>query len=261
MNPNEKNEPSAVRLTIGQPSNKGMSNTMKMIHCKEMFTEFFVDPRVAKKHVPPGYDVRIHDNGKAMLLLMVQDCEKCILNGFLPISPMRMSHLWIEIVGPQETGPVLPGTSASLPTRYYYALPHQIDNALAWFALRLVGIDVMKVKRISLGGDPGGTRHGMVIESDQPNGKYTWEEKSTLWPSPNVVTGRRWFYREYGRIVKRRSEGLVVCHSSFLGESSVRLEAGMGSEVARLDFGTTLNGTANPVKMDHCDALIRVILR
>jgi hypothetical protein len=261
MSAQEMIEPGQARLAIGQPSTKGLSNTMKMIRCKELFTEFYVDPTLAKRNIPPNYEVRIHDNGKAILLLMVQDCEKCILNGFIPISPMRMSHIWIEIVGPENTGPILPGTSTSLPTRYYYALPHQIDNTIAWFALRLVGIDVKKVRLITLGGDPGGNRQGKVIENDQPNCRYTWEEKSVLWPSPNVVTGRRWFYREYGRIVKRRSEGLVVCHSSFLGESEVSLDAGIDSEIGRLGFGMTLIGTANPVKMDHCDVNIQVILR
>ena len=249
-----------------QPSNKmaltiGWTNTMKMIRCKEMFGEFNIDPVIAKRKVPPDYEIRIHPNGKAMLLLMVQDCESCILNNIIRISPMRMAHIWIEIVGPEEIGPYLPDTTASLPTRYYYALPHQIDNALARFALGIAGIDVQKAKRISLGGNPGGIRHGMVVEQDEPTSRYSWEEKSTLWQSPNVLTGRRWFYRQYGHIIKRRSEGLVVCNSSFLGEGEVRLDVDSGSAIGDLGFGTTLYGVMNSVEMKYCNVRIRVVIR
>jgi hypothetical protein len=82
-----------------------------------MFAEFNVDPAITKQKFPPDYEVRIHPNGNAMLLMMLQECESCILNGIIRISPIRMSHIWIEIVGPEEVGPSLPDTTSSLPTR------------------------------------------------------------------------------------------------------------------------------------------------
>ena len=124
-----------------------------------------------------------------------------------------------------------------------------------------MGIDVQKIKRLSLGGDPGGIRHGMVIEKRGASCNYSWKEKSTLWQSADVVTGRRWFYREYGRMIRRRSEGLVECNSSFLGEGEARLEANIGSAMGRLGLGTVLNGKTNPVEMDSCNVSIRVLLR
>jgi hypothetical protein len=257
----ESKASSIVRPSVALPSSVSWSNTMKMVGCKEMYAEFHVDPTVARQHVPAEYEVRIHQNGKAMLLLMVQDCDKCVLNSIVLISPMRMSHIWIELAGPEEVGPALPGTTASLPTRYYYALPHQIDNALAHRALWLAGIDVQKVKQVSLGGDPGGIRQGMVVEQEYPTKSFSWEESSILWPSPSLVTGRRWFYRHYGRFIKRRSEGLVVCSSSFLGEGEVQLQAGDGSRICSLGFGTTLSGVTNPVKINYCNVRIRVLGR
>jgi|GEM_PF-1497428 len=257
---NNKNARTA-RFFIGRPSSKGLVSTMRMIHCKEMFAEFYIDPAAATKIIPQNYKARVYDDGHAMLLLMVQDCEKCILNRLLRIAPMRMSHIWIEILGPENIGPQLPGTERSLPTRYYYALPHQIDNALAFFALWFVGIDVQKVKRIALGDNPGGIRHGKVIAKGNPAINYRWEEKSAVWPSADVVTGRRWFYREYGRIIRRRSEGLVVCNSSFLGNGDIRLDADMGSPIESLGLGTTLIGKTNPVEIDNCHVSIRVLLR
>ena len=247
-----------VRSSVGLASPMGLSSTMKMLGCKEMFAEFHLDPAIAGGNVPPDYDVRIHPNGMAMLLLMVQECERCVLNGVIPISPLRMSHIWIELAGPEEVGPALPGTTASLPTRYYYALPHQVDSVLARCGLWLAGIDVQMVKQVSLGGDPGGIRQGIVVERQDPKTRYWWQKTSALWPSPNVVTGRRRFYRQYGRIIKRRSEGLVVCSSSFLGQGEVQLEADVGSAIGALAFGTILHGATNPVEINHCNVSIRV---
>ena len=53
------------------------------------------------------------------LLIMIQCWDKLILDGFLPISQVKMSHIWIELNGPEEVGEALSGTEASLPTSYY----------------------------------------------------------------------------------------------------------------------------------------------
>jgi len=231
---------------------------MRMVGCTEMFAEFPLQPAIARAAVPPGYEIRIHPNGMALLLLMVQECKFCILDGVVHVSPMRMSHIWIELVGPEEIGPPLPGTTASLPTHYYYALPHQIDNPLARLLLSLAGLDVQKVRCISLGGPPGGVRIGNVIERGSQLAKYTWEETSTIWPSPHILTGRRRFYREYGHTLKRRSEGLVVCKSVFLGDGKVILEAHHSSALGQLGVRTPLQGATNPVEMEYCSVHIRV---
>jgi len=231
---------------------------MRMVGCKEMFAEFPLQPATARAAVPPGYEIRINPNGMAILLLMVQECNSCILDGVVRVSPMRMSHIWIELVGPEEIGPPLPGTTASLPTHYYYALPHQIDNPFPRLLLSLVGLDVQKVQRISLGGPPGGVRIGKVVEREREPAQYSWEETSTIWPSPHILTGRRRFYREYGRTLKRRSEGLVVCKSSFLGDGKVTLETHPSSALGQLGIRTPLQGITNPVEMEYCSVRLRV---
>jgi hypothetical protein len=243
---------------LSLPSWAGWSVTMKMLRCKEMFSEFPLASEIARQHVPAGYEVRIHQNGLSVLLMMVQDCQTCVLNGLIRISPMRMSHLWIELAGPDEIGNALPGTTASLPTQYYYALPHQIDNALAQTALSMVGIDVQRVKSISLEGYSDGKRRGTVHEREDSGAHYHWEETSNRWLTPKVLTGRRWFYREYGRRIRRRSEGLVVCSSSFLGEGQVRLDVEAESAIGRIVGSTTLYGRMNPVEMSQCEARIRI---
>jgi hypothetical protein len=128
---------------------------MKMIGCKELFVEFQIDAQVARQAVPPAYDIRTYPDGSGVLLIMIQDWDKCILDGILPIKRVKMSHIWIELNGPQEIGPLLPGTASSLPTSYYYGLPHQIDNRLAVLAFRLAGIDVHQVAQIDLPGNFG----------------------------------------------------------------------------------------------------------
>jgi hypothetical protein len=247
-----------MRPLFALPSWAGWPCTMKMIRCTEMFAEFPLEPTIARCVVPPGYNIRILPNEMALLLLMVQDCEYCILDGVVRVSPMRMSHIWIELEGPEEVGVVLPGTTASLPTCYYYALPHQIDNLLARTLLSFVGIDVQKVNTVSLGGAPGGVRRGNVFEDKGKLAKYSWEDSCTIWPTPRIVTGRRRFYREYGRTLKRRSEGLVECRSSFLGEGIVSLEAAPSSALGRIGIHGTLHGTVNPVEMEYCNVRIRV---
>jgi hypothetical protein len=237
-------------------STTGCTHTMQMSKCKEMFSEFYVDPVVARQNVPQSYKVRIYPNGKALLLVLVQDCEKCVLKGFIPISPMKMSHIWIELEGPEEVGLALPGTKGSLPTSYWYGLPHQTDSTLAHIAFWLVGIDTQLVKEITMGGDPGRTRQGSVVEND-PGSGYHWTETSQLWPMPNLVTGRRWFYRQYGRLVKRQSEGIVVCRANFIGEGKVVLEAEPGSAIEKLHFGTTLQGSTKAVEI-NCQVKIQV---
>ena len=260
MSTTETSTSPPVRPSASSPASVDRSSTMKMVGCRELFAEFYLDPTVARQSVAPGYDVRIHPNGQAMLLLLVQDCDTCVLNGLVRIRPMKMSHVWIELAGPEEIGPALSGTTAALPTSYWYAMPHQMDSALASVAFRLVGVDVQRVERVSLGGKPGGIRHGMVIEREEPTTAYRWEETSTLWPSPKLLTGRRWFYREYGRLIKRRSEGLVICRSSFMGEGEIRLEADRGSAIESLGAGRTLHGATRSVEID-CDVRIRVVGR
>jgi len=236
----------------------GCNHTMKMAKCREMFAEFPVDAAVAKENVPPGYTIRINKNGMATMLLMVQDCEEGILDGLLRIRPMRMSHIWIEIDGPEEIGHMLPGTTRSLPTAYYYILPHQFESGLGYIGLTLAGIDSQLVKEITLGERSGDKRPGQVIERS-PSMAYRWTETSKLSTMPNVVTGKRKFYREYGWVIKSISEGTVTCNSSFLGEGNVVLNPSPDSAIGRLHLGTTLEGVAHPVEMScHSEIKVRI---
>ena len=64
---------------------------MDIYDVKEMFSRYYVDPDIAQKSVPSKWNVKIHDNGKALLLVMVQNCKKmvlehlqCGLSGYVP---------------------------------------------------------------------------------------------------------------------------------------------------------------------------------
>ena len=232
------------------------THTMDMSKCRELFAEFPVDAAVAQRHVPPPYSVRIADNGKATLLLMVQDCEKGVLDELVTIKPLKMSHLWLEIQGPEEVGPVLPGTTKSLPTAYYYILPHQVESELAHGSLALAGIGSQLVHEISLGQRVNNQRLGRVFE-DVPGVGYWWTETSQLQPNQGLVTGRRKFYRQYEYQGKCVSSGIVITWANFLGEGKVVLKASPESSIGRLGFGTALEGKAQPVEMS-CHAEIKV---
>ena len=233
------------------------THEMEMRDCRELFVEFPVDPIAAQANLPAGYRVKLRVDGRAVLLLMVQDCERGVLDHVLRVTPLRFAHLWLETTGPAETGPALAGTLRSLPTVYYYAAPHQTESVLGAAALTLVGIASEHVHEISLGGAPGDSRKGQVIERRASVG-YRWTDTSQPLAVPQYVTGRRRFDREFGNVWKRRSTGTVECRSNFLGESEVLLEADPDSAVGRLHLGSTLRGAGHVVEMTDCLAVIDV---
>jgi hypothetical protein len=236
------------------------THQMEMERCRELFVELPVDAAAAQANLPTPYRVRLRDDGKAVVLLMVQECDRGRLDRVLPVAPLRFSQIWLQVVGPEETGAVLAGTSRSLPTASYYACPHQTDSGLAHAALTAAGIASQRVEVISLGGSPREARQGSVTERSGLAG-YAWTDTSRLWPAPEYVTGRRKFDREYGSVWKRRSRGIVECRSRFLGDSEVVLRADPQSAIGRLGVGSTLRGKGHLVEMTDCRATIAIELR
>jgi len=230
-------------------------SVMDIYGCREMFSRYSVDADVARQNVPSKWDVKIDGNGKALLLIMVQQCEKMVLDNVINVGSVGMSHIWIELEGLDEVVTPLSGTTRSLPTRYWHILPHQLDNRLARVLFGLVGVDAQFVRDISLGGDPARTRFGQVIETDSPKSNYYWTEISQLYSEPDIVTGSQRFYRRYG---VRESEAYAKCESHFLGDSQVSLEASPSSGVGELEFGMTFEGFSNPVFVKHCQVNYRV---
>lgn len=228
-------------------------STMDLYDCREMFSRYPVDPEIARRNVPSPWTVKVHENGQALLLVMVQDCSKLVLDTVLNMGSVRLSHIWIELEGPHELVEPLEGTTRSLPTWYWYILPHQTDGRLVRALFGVAGAPAQLVRRISLGGSPGGSRSGEVIESD--GAAYRWTEVSELYDAPDVVTGSHRFYRRYGRL---ESEAHAKCFTHFLGEASVELQASPGSAVASLGFGTSLSGFSNPVWFKHCHVSYKV---
>jgi hypothetical protein len=234
-----------------------MPSVMDIYGCTEMFSRYHVDAAVAQQHVPSKWQVKTDDEGRALLLVMVQRCEKMVLDGIIDVGAVGMSHLWIEIGGPDEIVTSLPGTTMSLPTRYWHILPHQLDSRLAHLLFRLVGVDAQLVEGISFDGDAAGTRTGAVFETDAHQASYQWTESSALYPAPDVVTGSQHFYRRY---TVRESEAIAKCESHFLGDSQVALEVSPDSALGRLGLGDTLHGWSNPVWVANCHVNYRVRL-
>jgi hypothetical protein len=233
----------------------GFPSVMDIYGVNEMFSRYYVDSDVAQQNVPSKWKVKIHDNGKAVLLVMVQNCKKMVLDHILNVGSVGMSHIWIEIEGPHEVVAPLPGTTRSLPTWYWYILPHQLDDRWARFLFGLVGVAAQSVRKVSLGSDPSGTRTGEVIEGGSPDARYNWTETSQLYPAPDIVTGSHRFYRKYGM---RESAAHAKCFTHFLGDSQVSLSATSNSAVGKLGFGTSLTGFSNPVWVKHCHVKYRV---
>lgn len=243
----------AILIVIARPLS--ITSGMDIHGCNEMFSRYYVDPDVARKNVPSKWEVKIHDNGQALLLVMVQQCEKMVLDERIDIGSVGMSHVWIEVEGPHEEVALLPGTSRALSTKYWYILPHQLDSQWAHLFFGFAGIDSQLVETISFGPDPGGTRPGEVIEEPALEAKYGWTEISKLHPTPDIVTGSHRFYRKYGI---RESTADAKCFTHFLGDGEVKLDATSNSVIGKLGFGTSLTGFSNPVWVEHCRVDYRV---
>lgn len=228
---------------------------MDIYDVTEMFSRYYVDPDIAQQNVPSKWNVKIHDNGEALLLVMVQNIGKMVLDHILNVGSVGMSHIWIELEGPHEVVTPLPGTTRSLPTWYWYMLPHQLDKLLVRTLFGVVGVSSQLVRKVSVGDDPRGTRHGEVVEGDSPNARYSWTETCSLYPEPDVVTGSHRFYRKYG---VRESKAHAKCFTHFLGDSQVNLSATSDSAISRLGFGASLTGFSNPVWVKHCRVKYRV---
>ncbi len=224
-------------------------SVMDIYDVKEMFSRYYVDPDIAQQNVPSKWKVKTHDNGKALLLVMVQKCKKMVLDYLINVGSVGMSHIWIELEGPYEVVTPLPGTVRSLPTWYWYILPHQLDDRWVRVLFGIVGVAAQSVRKVSLGGDPGDTRSGEVTEGDSPDAKYSWTETSQLYPAPDIVTGSHRFYRKYGM---RESAAHAKCFTHFLGDGQVSLSATSDSAFGKLGFGTSLTGVSNPVWVKHC---------
>src|SRR4030042_3111608 len=116
-------------------------SVMDIYGCREMFSQYYVDADIARRNVPSKWQVRINSSGKALLLVMVQQCEKMVLDNVINVGSVGMSHIWIEVEGPDGIVPPLAGTTLSLPTRYWHISPHQLDNRLARGSFWPVGAD------------------------------------------------------------------------------------------------------------------------
>lgn len=232
-----------------------LPSVMDIYDVAEMFSRFAVDRGVAQRNVPSKWKVKIQQNGEALLLVMVQECRKMVLDHVLDVGPVAMSHIWIELEGPEEFVPPLSGTTRSLPTRYWYILPHQLDSRVVRALFGLVGVSAQSVRRVSLGGGAGTTRHGEVLEGPSADASYRWMEVSTLYPEPDIVTGSQCFFRKAGI---RESMARARCESHFLGDGQVSLSVGPGSVLRSLGFGSSLKGVSNPVFVKRCRVNYRV---
>jgi hypothetical protein len=56
-----------------------LPSVMDIYDIKEMFSRYYVDPEIAQQNIPSKWKVKIHDNGKALLLVMVQNCGKMVV--------------------------------------------------------------------------------------------------------------------------------------------------------------------------------------
>lgn len=235
--------------------NVSVPSVMEIYNCTEVFSRYDIDTDLARQVVPSNWRLKVDQNGKALMLVMVQECENMVLDYVINIGSVGMSHIWIEIEGPKEYVDPLPGTTRSLPTRYWYILPHQLDNRLARFLFGVVGVDAKYVREVSIEGDSIDKRSGEVLEASSPESRYYWTESIQPYSEADIVTGSQRFFREYGI---RNSEAVAKCESHFLGDSQIQLVASSSSILGKLGFDSNFDGVSNPVFVKYCHVNYRV---
>jgi hypothetical protein len=134
------------------------------------------------------------------------------------------------------------------PIRWIASLPQFPSEWSAWMFSGL---------RASLSGERASRREGQILEHPTSGSGRSCEDCTPLREAPQVLTGRLWFSRDYGRSLRRRPVGLVVCRSSFFGEGEITLSTCKGSAVEKLGFWKTLHGITKAVEMS-CDMTTRV---
>jgi hypothetical protein len=126
--------------------------------CNEIAAFFPVDLALARRWVPPAFNLAVDAQGKAGGALIVMNCPNYFslatpnappLEAGENTAPGSVVHLWFMLQGPAQVLPV-PGAAVTAPTQYAYAVADFVTSPVAARVYRRAGKNAVLVTGTTL---------------------------------------------------------------------------------------------------------------
>lgn len=140
---------------VGDPANPTL--TEKRFQATQLAAFFPVDPDLARRWVPPAWDLAVDAQGNATGVLALMDYPEYSwlrtpnsppLEDGENVAPGSIVHFWFVVQGPVETIPV-PGAQVTTPTAYYYDVADLVTSKVEHRLYRRAGRAAILVSDIS----------------------------------------------------------------------------------------------------------------
>ena len=152
----------------GTPGNPTLFETQYQVN--EIIAFFPVDLDVARRWVPPAFNLAVDAQGKATGALVFMNCPNYFflrtpnsppLQGGENLAPIGVVHMWFILQGPAQVLPV-PGAQATAPTLYTYDVATLLTNPQAVSVFRNAGRNAILISDLTFT-DEGKTQMGEII--------------------------------------------------------------------------------------------------
>ncbi len=126
--------------------------------CNEIAAFFPVDLTLARRWVPPAFNLAIDSQGKAGGALILLNCPKCFWLATPNSPPLETGentaagsvvHLWFMLQGTAQVIPV-PGAEMTAPTQYAYAVADLVTSPVAARVYRRAGKNAVLIAGATL---------------------------------------------------------------------------------------------------------------
>lgn len=162
--------------------------------CNEIAAFFPVDSAVARRWVPPAFDLAVDSLGDATGALIFLNCPDCFrlttpdsppLQEGRNTAPGSVVHLWFMLRGPAQVLPV-PGAEVTTPTQYAYAVADLVTSPVAARVYRTAGKHVVLIDGATLV-DEGDRQSGTILFAN--GSKVTFDAHTRTQPRPPLRLG------------------------------------------------------------------------
>jgi len=152
----------------GTPENPTLFEVRQQ--CNEIAAFFHVDSAVARRWVPPAFDLAVDSLGNATGALIFLNCPDCFWLTTPDSPPLRKGrntapgsvvHLWFMLRGPAQVLPV-PGAEVTTPTQYAYAVADLVTSPIAARVYRKAGKNAIVIDGTTLT-DKGSRQSGTIL--------------------------------------------------------------------------------------------------
>lgn len=141
--------------------------------CDEDVLHLQLDPAPFEERVGPEFSLRLSEEGRASVIIVVQDCSAQWHDGE-EIGPTQDVHMWVMIEGPSDVRPVT-GAERTLPTFTWFNLFTGSGNPRARESYIASGTSTAPIEGLSL--DPPAPRRGGRVTVG-PDLSYFWQVES-----------------------------------------------------------------------------------